>query len=260
MRLSLTLFLSFSATVFSNHLSPVSMHVYHGDPISSPVTQCELIDLNGDLFPDYFCSSTFDNYGPANTNAVWYNTGTGWTDSPAPVPPVKLDDRILQRTSSSLSSKPSNWTRDDVAVWAMHVLGLEPEDAAQLWQHRVRGATLATITAADLSQLGLSQGAVIELKQSLSKFRVSISPGANQPCSPASATSYKLPTSAYQHLTMSMDQGGLTSFSLGRFVDINGDGLVDLIYDDSHLDGDNPGSFVLGPCVYLNTGSGWALQ
>ena len=211
-----------------------AVHVYI-DPVGTSGATVIPLDVNGDGLPD-FVQSTRNTSGGGliqETDNVYLNTGSGWTLSSSWSFPV--DPTYSYTTTMTGGPVHVAINGNGTNVVPMDVNGDGLPDLVESF----RGLTgLGTWVEQEEVFLNTGNGWALDTSWTL----------------PLDAALTGSTTTTGGSVHVGLDGGGDTVTP----IDINGDGLIDLVQATHHIGGG--GTIVEINNIYINTGSGWALD
>jgi RHS repeat-associated protein len=217
-------------------LHPIRFVTWH-PPYVPNTTPFELADVNGDDLVDIVESFQRDVYqvGAVSYSAVYLNTGSGWVHAPTWVLPNNdLPNLPPNNKLVFLTSRGS-----DTGVRLIDVNGDGLPDFIYSKQYQFN----SEIPPQYLNQVFLNTGTGWQLTSWA--FPLEVTGALVCPCSP----------NQYPIYLVSGTAGTPSYTNPFQLVDVNGDGLVDIVEAyKKRYDNVNPLSYY---AIYLNTGSGW---
>jgi hypothetical protein len=223
----------------------------------------ELIDVNGDGLVDWV--NSWEEFGGSNTRyqEIWLNTGSGFAAAflvHSGYMATEQHRRLITSYQNAKHSDSSSPYTNQKIHSILKELQLD-HYSALFEQNEIDLETFKELTSSDLKQIGItSVGALKRITKYIKSLKPVTAVGtcpqadSNKFAPPKTLVSSVIDTSA----RIGFDASGTTH---GSLVDINGDGLPDLVYSvrDIYWDGAHT-SDVTYECIYLNTGTGWRLQ
>jgi hypothetical protein len=214
-----------------------------------------LMDLNDDGLVD-FMQSFNDDETAQHSLTTYLNNGCEFVNSST----INASNPLKM---CSIPKQEEHAT-EDARVTAILAAANMGHYAVTLANHQVDLVTFGALTDADLERMGVA--AVGARKVLLNASRIERRRQLQQhalaplftPCPSVDAFPYALPTSlgyAFVQSSNALVGGAGSQYSLGQFIDLNGDQLPDLVYGILEHTDFNPDSNYR--CIYLNNGCGW---
>lgn len=218
---------------------------YHGGfsafPFDYAYYKGRFVDVNGDGLPDLVVSYSGNNQTVIGT---WLNTGAGWTQSTAYTVPSLMTDDIHTSTGAEFADVNGDGLVD--FIWyregAGNPRGLAINTGTGWWQQSPGDAFYELLSPFPLSRDGtLNPGTTLQDLNGDGLVDLALSRIVNGITSVATNLGaqtrwYGLASGSPQQLPVILNQPGVYSQGVD-FVDLDADGLVDIVYKQDNLAG-----------------------